>query len=31
MDAISSTHLLFVILIILANLPIIYNKIKGGS
>jgi hypothetical protein len=31
MDAISSTHLLFVILIVLANLPIIYNKIKGGS
>lgn len=31
MDAISSTHLLFVILIILANLPIIYNKIKGGT
>jgi len=31
MDAISSTHLLFVILIILANLPILYNKIKGGS
>jgi len=31
MDAISSTHLLFVILIVLANLPIIYNKIKGGN
>lgn len=31
MDAISSTHLLFVILIVLANLPTIYNKIKGGS
>lgn len=31
MDAISSTHLLFVILIVLANLSIIYNKIKGGS
>lgn len=31
MDAISSTHLLFVILIVLANLPVIYNKIKGGS
>jgi hypothetical protein len=31
MDAISSTHLLFVILIILANIPVIYNKIKGGS
>jgi hypothetical protein len=31
MDAISSTHLLFVILIVIANLPIIYNKIKGGN
>jgi len=31
MDAISSTHLLFVILIVLANIPVIYNKIKGGS
>jgi hypothetical protein len=31
MDAISSTHLLFVILIVLANLPVIYNKIRGGS
>ena len=31
MDAISSTHLLFVILIILANLPVIYSKIKGGN
>jgi len=31
MDAISSTHLLFVILIILANSPIIYDKIKGGT
>jgi len=31
MDAISSTHPLFVILIVLANLPVIYNKIKGGK
>lgn len=31
MDAISSTHLLFVILIVLANLPVIYKKITGGS
>ena len=31
MDAISTSHLLFVILIILANLPIIISKVKGGS
>jgi hypothetical protein len=30
MDAISSTHLLFVILIVLANLPVIVDKIRGG-
>ncbi len=30
MDAISMSHLLFVILIILANLPIIISKIQGG-
>jgi hypothetical protein len=31
MDAISATHLLFVVLIVLANLPILMNKIQGGS
>jgi hypothetical protein len=31
MDAISASHLLFVILIILANLPIIISKVRGES
>lgn len=31
MDAISMTHLLFVIMIVLANIPIIISKFKGGS
>jgi hypothetical protein len=31
MDAISMTHLLFVILIIVANLSLIISKVRGGS